>query len=449
MLRIMWEKLQTSIWIIPLLMSVAAALLAIALVSFDLALYSKGWVWPTWMRVGADGARQVLSVTTGAMMTITGVVFSITIVALTLAANQFGPKILRSYLRDTGNKLVLGLFISSFLYGLVVLTSIDSQQTSFIPITAFMVSLLFTIIAVVGLIYFIHNISTSIQADHMISIIGDELTRTIEHTLAPTDTQQAKEPLSEKWKIATQGCHQTVICSNNSGYVEYIHYQKICSFAQRAEAMCELTVRAGDFIIENTQVAILYTSQQPQEKAFIEAINAAITTSRQRTPVQDLEYAITQLMQIALRALSPGINDSLTAISCIDWLSASLGRMAGLQFPSHYHKDDQDIIRMKARSFDFEGAANAVFDPLRQNARNNEMVMLRILDALANIIETCTQADNLRILRHHAELIYQSARHSFTNEADVEQARLRYAHCNAVYERQLKQGPEQTVEDAA
>ena len=188
MFRLLWDRLQTTIWFIPAVLALAGLVVAMLLVNLDLRIDTSDWAWLKVFKIGTAGVRQVLAVTTGATMTITGVVFSISVVTLTLAANQFGAKLLRNYLSDSRNKAVLGLFVGSFVYGLIVLASIDSDSGEHVPTLAFMVSLILTLLSIAGLIYFIHNISTSIQADRLIAVIGRDLSTTIANTLSPPVT---------------------------------------------------------------------------------------------------------------------------------------------------------------------------------------------------------------------------------------------------------------------
>ncbi len=177
-LMLIWDRVQTTIWFIPAMFAVGSVITALLLVDYDLHHDTSDWKWLEVFRIGVVGARQVLAVTTGAMMTITGLVFSISVVSLALAANQFGSKILRNYLSHTQNMIVLGIFIGSFLYGLVVLASINSDGDSGrVPTLSVMVSLVLTVFSIGGLIYYLHNITTSIQADKLIASIGHALIR--------------------------------------------------------------------------------------------------------------------------------------------------------------------------------------------------------------------------------------------------------------------------------
>lgn len=437
MFRLLWNRLQTTIWFIPALLSLVALATALLLINADLHTDSSDWKWLEYFRIGTGGVRQVLAVTTGAMMTITGVVFSISVVTLTLAANQFGAKLLRNYLSDSRNKLVLGLFIGSFLYGLVVLASVDSEPGSSVPALAFMVSLALTMVAVAGLIYFIHNISVSIQADRLIATIGGNLQDTVARSLPDRHDSAATDLLREKWQPATHTESGVPAVADHSGYVEYINYEALLALTVRDRCALEIPVRPGDFVVEGTQVAVIFplAGQDAPECA---AVTRHISLGAQRTDVQDLEYSIMQLLQIALRALSPGVNDALTAIACIDWLSAALACMADRRFPPAYLADSDGTVRLKIRAFDFTGAVDAVFNPLRQNARGNEMVTIRLLEALAAIMQVCPDPCRLQALREHADAVYRTAEQHFTDAHDLDEASQRHAACAAAFRKQYR-----------
>lgn len=438
MIRLIWERLQTTIWFIPAVLALAGVVLAVLLVNLDLRTDFSGWPWLDIFKIGTTGVRQVLSVTTGAMMTITGVVFSISVVTLTLAANQFGAKILRNYLSDSRNKVVLGLFVGSFLYGLVVLASIDSDSGGQVPTLAFMTSLILTLIAVVALIYFIHNISTSIQADRLIAVIGANLSNTVIDTLSAPGEDPDTALLREKWGLAVHGNAGVPVCADYSGYVEYIDYDTLIDLARRSQCVVEIHIRPGAFVIQGNPVAtIRYLGADTALTAA--DVNRHISLGPQRTNVQDLEFAIMQLLQIAQRALSPGINDSLTAISCIDWMSAALARMAERRFQAEYLTDADGVVRLRIHAFDFAGATDAIFNPLRQNARGNEMVTIRLLETIGAVMQVSCDRTYLEELRRHADLIIRTARANFPDADDITETERRHTDCMAAFERQLQE----------
>lgn len=435
MIKLFWEKLLTTIWFVPTIISTAFVISAICLLYFDQHVDVQKWTWTHVFQIGVDGIRQVLAVTTGAIISLTGVVFSISVVALTLAANQFGSKILHNFLRDTRNKVVLGLLVGSFLYGLTLLAFIDTHQDAIghMPIISFIVSLLLTVMAVIGLIHFTHNISTSIQADQIISMIGQELNQAIEATLTDLDEEQFTHSSIQKWHIATHKMQPQTILAATSGYVEFIDLNKLSSLAENNNQHIELLLQPGGFIIENSPIMNVYCQNSDVGTKHENVLTRCISLGQKRTPFSDLEFAIMQLLQIALRALSPGINDSLTAISCIDWLSSSLGRMATKNFPLSYLEDKNGVVRIKKRKFDFIDAADAMFHPLRQNARGNEMVMIHLLTTISRILQVSKKSKYSSALYHHAILILEASKASFKHPADTEEIIRRFEKCQEIY----------------
>lgn len=435
MIKLFWEKLLTTIWFVPAIISTGLVICAIGLLSIEQHVDISGWSWINSLQIGVDGIRQLLVVTTSAIISLTGVVFSISIVALTLAANQFGSKILYNFLRDNKNKIVLGLLIGNFLYGLTLLSFIDTHadSTQQIPILSVIGSLLLTVLAIIGLIYFIHNISTTIQADQIISLIGQELNQAIEETLLDFDNGHAIQSAKQKWDIVTHALPMKTINAATSGYVEFIDFVEINKIAEKENQHIELLLRPGDFIIENTPIIRIYDEEGINE-SHQSMLRLCISLGRKRTPFHDIQFAIMQLLQIALRALSPGTNDSLTAISCIDWLSSSLGRMVNKRFPYAYLEDQDDIVRIKRPEFAFTDAANTMFHPLRQNARGNVMVMLHLLETISRILLVSKNDQYSQALFHHASLILDTAKESFQSTSDKDELDKHFKKCQAIFE---------------
>lgn len=433
--RYVWDKLKVSVWFVPLSMSFSALFLAVIMLEIDTRFGRLPWDWVRVLRIDAEGVRQVVSVISGSMMTITGVVFSISVVSLALASNQFGPKILRNYLQNTGNKVVLGLFVATFIYALLILASIDTEQGGFVPIWSMLVSLLLTVLATGGLIYYIHNISTAIQADHIIALIGEELNQVIDNMLRPFENKEGSEYLPDRQQCSLQkkGLKVLSIHSSKTGYLQSIDFNGLVSFTAERNVFLELDKRAGHFIIEGSPIGRCYASKDISDDTTSQ-IHERLIFGRERTPVQDIEFAIAQLLQIAQRALSPGINDSLTGITCIDWLSAALGRMACCEFSSNCLSDSKGVLRVVTNGFSFEGAVNAVFDPLRQSARSNEMVTIRLLEALDQVIGVARTTDYCRALLAQADLIHATAMESIVCESDRKAVSERFKRCKNTFD---------------
>ncbi len=178
----LWESLRTSYWFVPTVMTAGAVGLSFASVHLDQVVKAEwvravGWIWAG----SPEGARQVLSTIAGSMITVAGVAFSITIVALTLASTQFGPRLLRNFVRDLGNQVVLGTFVSTFVYCLLVLRTVRGGDVAeFVPYLSVTLGVAFALASLGVLIYFIHHVSGAIQAEHLIASVADELEDAIE-----------------------------------------------------------------------------------------------------------------------------------------------------------------------------------------------------------------------------------------------------------------------------
>lgn len=324
-LQSVWEEVHSSFWFVPLLMALAAFLLSIATVSFDRTsasvkfANSLGFVWSG----GAEGARSLLSTIASSMITVAGVVFSITIVALTLASSQFGPRLLRNFVSDNGNQFTLGTFISTFLYCILILRTIRGQdEGGFVPLISVTCGLALALASLGVLIYFIHHVSGSIQAEKLIARVGGELDAAIrEHFRegpAPPGLQNAEREFSK----SLEALLPTSILATQSGYLQRIDRDGLLSYAVRADAKIVLKQSPGDFVMENEVLAIVWAgvgaSTATEEPG---TLNEFFVLGPQRAESQDVGFGVRQLSEIAARALSPGINDPYTAMACLDWMT--------------------------------------------------------------------------------------------------------------------------------
>ena len=234
------------------------------------------------------------------------------------------------------------------------------------------------------------------------------------------ETEDTEHPSSE------------TVMAAGSGYVEFVDVDKLNKIAESENQHLELLLRPGDFVIEHSPILRIYYDEEISE-ACNDKLRLCISLGRKRTPFSDIEFAIMQLLQIALRALSPGINDSLTAIACIDWLSASLGRMANKNFPPEYLEDSNGVVRVKKRGFCFTDAVDTMFHPLRQNVTTNEMVMIHLLETISRILQVSRKSQYSDALFNHAELIIKSSKEHFRNSSDAEEIAKRFEKCQAIY----------------
>ncbi|PSB42983.1 DUF2254 domain-containing protein [Cyanosarcina cf. burmensis CCALA 770] len=377
-------------------------------------LESWGWIY-----VGStDGAREVLSAVSGSMITVAATAFSITIVALQLAAANFGPRLLRNFMQDTGNQVVLGTFIATFIYCLLVLRTIrgdGDDYDRFIPQISITVATGLALVSIGMLIYFIHHASTIIQASHVISEAGADLDRAVDRLFPEhigVNQPEFKQPLTEiPDNFDTEACK---IKANNSGYVQAIDDEELMKIACRERLLLRINYRPGKFVVKDQALVTAYPPERVNRQ-LTNKINDAFILGKQRTEQQDVEFPINQLVEITLRAISPSVNDPFTAIRCIDQLSAGLSRLVQRQFPSPYRYDERHELRVIAEPVTLEGLVDAAFNQIRQYGKQDVAVIIRLLEAIATIADyTCDRKDRAVLLRHAAAI----KRDSYENVSD-------------------------------
>jgi len=334
----------------------------------------------------AEGARSVLSTIAGSMITVAGVVFSITIVTLTLASTQFGPRLIINFVHDRGNQIVLGTFISTFVYCLLILRTIRTGEShTFVPNISVSFGVLLALGSISVLIYFIHHVAESMQASRIISKVKVNLTSTIERLLPRSEvvtdhsTKNLWRPLQPIPHDFTDHCVEAL--SNNGGYIQVLDHYGLEILATKHDLIIKILNKPGDFVITGYPIALVYPEENCDEK-LISSINSYYITGDKRTNEQDIEFAIDQLVEIAVRSLSPGINDPFTAITCIDQLGAILSRLKSRAFAHTYIYDEDNRIRLIRKNAGFSDIMDAAFNQIRQNSGSVVSVTIRLLETL-------------------------------------------------------------------
>lgn len=422
----LWDSLKSSLWFIPALMAIAAALLSFATIAFDWRtrdeLAQDGWLWAG----GPEGARELLSTIAGSMITVTGVIFSITMVVLTLASSKFGARLLRNFLRDTGTKVVLGSFIATFAYCLLILRTVRSTpDAEFVPHASITLAIALTLASVGLLIYFIHHISVSIQAPIIIARVADEIDRGIER-LFPEKLGSSRTQNSDPPPVMGDFDRDTTpLSAQLTGYLRSIDTETLMECAVERDLFIRLLRRPGHFIVYGDDLALIAPTERI-DKSLIDELNNLFLIGPERSEVQDLEFAIQQIVEVALRALSPGVNEAFTAITCVDQLGAVLCRLAEREIPSPYRYDSNDKLRLIAAGVDFPGALDTAFNEIRQDARSNAAVTMRLLETLRAIaLRAQREADRAAVLRQ-ADMIARGSRDGLHEEQDRKDVQERY-----------------------
>jgi uncharacterized membrane protein len=426
-----WEALRTTFWLVPTVFIVVAILLFAATFEVDLAGFHHHLTLPFWIRTGsADAGRQVLIAIAAAVITVVGVVFSITILALTLASQQFGPRMMRNFVRDIGNQITLGVFVGTFVYSVLALGSITSSpHRSFVPHLSITIAEGLLLVDLGVLIYFIHHIAKSIQLPEVIAGIARDLSRAIdaEFPLANLEADKATglesgRSVSDLLSLIDE--RGAVVPSNASGYVQFVGYAQLVDIASHTDSVIRLDHRPGHFIATGRPLATVWPGGAAGQVAL--ALSKAHVTGPHRTLMQDPVFAIDQLVEIAIRALSPAVNDTFTALTCIDWLSAGLIQVSGRTLSEGVYRDRDGRVRLIETDPSYARMVNRAFDKIRQSSRGMPAVIIRLLDALASIATEVVSPEQLEVLMRQGRMVFQSAMDSVHEANDVEDIRIQF-----------------------
>ncbi len=424
------ESLRTNLWLVPGIEVIAAIALFAGTLLLDRAAYHGDFGLPSWVISGtADAARQILTAIAAAVITVVGVVFSIILVTLTLASTQFGPRMLRNFIRDRGTQLTLGTFVATFVYAVLVLVSIGpGPRGDFVPHIGVTVTLALMVADLGVLIYFIHHTATSIQLPQVIASIARDLSVAIEVQGGPDSRlglagDKESGPSSAELTVRMDS-GGGVVRAPASGYLQFIQHRNLVQFAAEADAVIALHYRPGHFLVEGHPFAAVW----PPEAAgrVSEALGRAHITGPYRTLTQDVSFGIDQLVEIAIRALSTAVNDTFTAMTCVDWLGDILCKITDQWHPARVHRDSRGFIRVITAEPSHERLVQRAFEKIRQASLGMPAVMIRQLEALTKIMYETSGAAQRRVLLDQAAMILRASERSVPEAADRDDVRRRY-----------------------
>ncbi|HZI20835.1 MAG TPA: DUF2254 domain-containing protein [Pyrinomonadaceae bacterium] len=412
---------RSSLWFLPSLLVLGSVLLALGLIEVDLRLDpALREAYPRFFAVEAEGSRAMLSAVAGSMITVAGVVFSVVIVSLSLASTQYTSRVLRNFMRDRANQAVLGVFLGIFAYCIVVLRTFSAAGAGeeFVPSIAILTGALLSLVGLGFLIFFIHHTAAAVQASEIIASITEETTAAIDK-LFPEELGAGDESPGAAGEGVTNGGGWRLVPSTETGYVQTVEVETLLSFAKERGVCIKVARGAGEFAAEGKPIVFVSASREPTPEE-VKALNAAFAVGNYRTAEQDPAFGIRQLVDIALKALSPGINDTTTAINCIDYLGFILSRLAPRRLdPRRTRGDDGHRVILKEVSF--ENYVDEAFNQIRQNAEGNVSVLIRMLGAVREVAANVQDEGRRSILSEHVELILELARRSVPSERDLDQ----------------------------
>jgi len=401
------DKAVDTFWFLPAVMALVAAGAALASTAIDYAIGSAwlrdmGWVWSG----GTEGARSVLSIIAGSVMTVVSIVFSLTVTTLAQTSSHFGPRVLRNFTSDRGVQFTLGTFIATFVYCLLVLRTVRSlEEKSFVPYVSVNIGILLALASMAVLIYFIHHISQNIQAENLIANIGYEFQKALP-VLFPErigqphsdNTHPEQLPDDSQWRAAD------IVLSAANGYVQAVDDEQLMQLATQHDLMLQLARRPGDFVTTTSTLLRVLPRAHISNDIELELRNC-FSLGAHRTPHQDAPYMLQQMIEIAVHALSPGINEPFTALTCIDWIGASLCGVARRELPMPLRQDEHGRLRVIACTLDFEELINIAFGQIRLYGAHNPDVMLHLLEIIGDMAPDVHRDSDRSALVRHARLI--------------------------------------------
>lgn len=410
------DRLRSSFWLVPALMTIGALAMALLILWVDGQPWSiRNFGWMAGGASGADGARLVLSTIAGSMMTVASLVFSLTLVALTLAAGNIGPRLIDRFMDNRVNQIALGLFLATFVYALVVLRAVTDGTPPFIPHLAVSLAMIMALLSFGWLIYFIHDLARSIQVDNVVAKVAAELTTSLRE-LTEKHPEAVAVPIDETPESRP-------VRIGEAGYIQAVDTQGLLDLATENDLVIRLRHRPGHFVLPSSIVADVVGPVDYLE----EELRSAFVLGPKRTATQDSEHGVALIVEIAARALSPGVNDFPTAIACIDHLTKALDVAFRHDLPANGFLDEAGKLRLVLNPLTIDGLARAAFHPLRQEARANQPVTLRLLEALALLAEGDPCREAVDAIRQHGHLIHRAALAEDQDDADRQAVDERYA----------------------
>jgi uncharacterized membrane protein len=394
-----WLKIRASYWFVPSLMAFSAILGAIVVVGIDRSLEID---WPqqlSWLSPNHPAVvRALLTTIAGSMITVAGVTFSMTLLAVSHASAQIGPRLLSSFMRDRGNQITLGTFIATFLYCLMVLQTVHeavnqpgSTQAAFVPHLATLIALIMAVLSVMVLIYFIHHVPQSINVANVVANVGDEIIKSIQ-SLYPerSDSGESASASADSDADAADSIRErpgdpaSLALDNRAGYLRLVDFEQLVSVSADNDLQLELLQRPGEFVVPGQALMRIWPDQERSDEVA-QSLLDAFSWGDDRTRQQDVLFPVEQLMEILGKALSPGINGQFTALLCLNQFERAVTEILNRNEPECVHYDSAGTLRVACRPVSQQEFIEEVFLPIRQYTAGDWITSRHLLKMLKRL----------------------------------------------------------------
>lgn len=392
-----------SFWFLPALFGLGAVALALGLVEVDRLLVVRGIDdIPLIEDLSATGGRAILSAIGGTMLGVAATSFSITISVLATTSSSYGPRLVRNFMADRGNQLVLAVLTSTFLYSLVVLRSVhteDDSSLAFVPVIAVSAAVVLAVVDVAVLVYFIHHIATSVQVTTLQARVLDDLERVID-LLHPEEAREEDRTHDDERGADEHGPARPRLTAERSGYVERIDTTRLVAAARSEDSVFRVLALPGAHVLRGDPLVTVHGA----ERQASDSPTALVTLADGRSPHQDLRYAVQQLVEIGVRGLATGTNDPYTAVGAVDALTGALVVLASRGGPRTRYRDEDGVVRLVC---DWPGLPPLIADvclAVRSYALDQPLVVRSALRMLERLETVCDGDDRAAVRREVAAL---------------------------------------------
>ncbi len=428
-----WDSVRTSLWLLPSVMVIAAVGLAVAMLKVDAGFGAEDRLHTWWIHRGnGDDARNLLSNLLTSTITMASMVFSVTVVALTLAANSYGSRLIRIFRSDLWTQFALGIFAMCIVYCLIVLREIRSDAANAdVPHLSVTLGTALALVSVLTLLGFIQSVARSMVADEVVRRVRRDMDDAVKQ-FAELDESDLPSPDDAVLPVDFDARAARIEMSAE-GYVQAIDYDGLLEWAVAEDRILKLEFRAGDFIAIGDRLIQVYPAPSDLSRTR-DAIQRFVVTGAERTPTQDLEFAIRHLVEVALRALSPGINDPYTAMVVVDRLRGSLSKLMGHRLFHEAVRDHQGVLRLHRRIPTYAGLLDESFHQIRQAASTHPTVLIHMLHAIGRIADHARLAEQRDALARHALLLLAAAERDVSDPSDRHEVEQRFRRTMAALE---------------
>jgi uncharacterized membrane protein len=403
----LWSQIRASLWALPVIIVLAAASLAIFATHIRLSSQND----PVWYLYSgsAKQAPEFLSSLVGAMITMATLVISITMVVLSLAAQQLGPRLIQSFMSDRITQAALGLYIGTSIYLMIVLRNVYGDNDA-VPNLAVTIGTALVILSMMTLPVFVHHLARSIIADNIIERVGTALDRAAERLLPEEATASAGQVAIDRDKA-------TPLTLPSGGYVQAVDFEQLVRAAREANGVVELAVRPGHHGIP-CGIYGWISPEAAQTEELQRAFASSIVLGSVRTEYQDLEFSVRQLVEISLRALSPGVNDPYTALAAIDRLARSIAIIMQRGAAQSQWCDQEGVVRVTLPAVTFDGLVDVAWTQIRQVASNHPAILIRLAEKIGQLLTLATPEQTRALLKHLA-LVEAAGRRNIPDVPDL------------------------------